>query len=175
MTEDLRVKLGRSQVESLQQGDPHARFKPENMIAAIEAFKAGDRRPEPRFPVVINSPGGDGPLDSPEKLQKLADLPSVPEVSKSRITDFMGGYDGDEVQIADVTWEQLLLLEERTEREEIMVWFPDATTKKPIPRYACVVKSVKEKFRGTETDSERQGEVKDGDMDEKAVTTTHSG
>ncbi|RYO76142.1 hypothetical protein DL766_002760 [Monosporascus sp. MC13-8B] len=175
MTKDLRVKLGKSQVEPLQQGDPHVPWKPEVWNAAIEAFKAGKRRPEPRFPVVINRPGGDGPLDSPEKLQKLADLPCVPGVSKSRITELMGGYDGDEVEIADITWEQLLLLEERTEREEILVWFPDAKTKKPIPRRACVVKSVKEEFRGTETDSggERQGKVKDGDIDEKAVTITH--
>ncbi|XXG97194.1 hypothetical protein Hte_003489 [Hypoxylon texense] len=150
MPENLRVKLGKPKVES--QSEPDSPWAPGVWSAALEAYRAGRRAPEPRFPVVINNGGEGRPLDSPEKLQKLADLPSVPEASKTRATDLFGAYDGEEVYIADVTWHQLLLLEKRTEQDEKgIVWFPDTITKKPTPRSACVVKSIKEEFRGTET------------------------
>ncbi|KAI1780996.1 hypothetical protein F4818DRAFT_397454 [Hypoxylon cercidicola] len=163
MSEDLRVKLGKSKVESQRnpQRDPRDSWNPEAWAVAVKALRAGWRPAEPQFPVVID---GDGALDGPEKLQKLADLPSVPEVSTTRVAEHFIDYDedgaqnADEIQIADVTRHQLLLLEKRTEPDmSIMVWFPDAETQKPIARRAYVVKSIKEDFRDMETNSGGQG------------------
>ncbi|KAI0013060.1 hypothetical protein F4779DRAFT_613931 [Xylariaceae sp. FL0662B] len=140
MAEDLRTKLGKSQIKSQNQGDPHVPWKPEVWNAAIAAFHAGVREPEPRFPVVISS---DGPVDSPEKLQRLADLPSIPAVLESQTIDRLTESTKDDVRISDVTWEELKILRERTEWERILVWFPDERTKKRVMRNAWVIKSVK--------------------------------
>ncbi|KAI6092856.1 hypothetical protein F4821DRAFT_253604 [Hypoxylon rubiginosum] len=175
MSKDLRVKLGKHQVES--QRDHHSPWKPEVWNAAIEAYRAGWRPPEPRFPVVINSSNENGPLDSAETLQKLIGLPSAPKVTKTKTTDITGSDYGDEVQVADVSWEQLLVLRERTEYEETNVWFLKAGTDKFVPKNAWVVKSIKEEFRDIERDSGEQGsgEVEDGGQDEKAASTIHDG
>ncbi|KAI6092855.1 hypothetical protein F4821DRAFT_112085 [Hypoxylon rubiginosum] len=171
MSENLRVKLAKSKVE--QPSEQHSPWPPGIWNAALEAYRSGWRPAEPRFPVVISE---NGPLNSPEKLQKLADLPSVPEVSKTRVAEFMAVYDEDEVQnaeevqIADVTWRQLLLLEERVEQDEkILVWFPDSRTNKLITRNTCVVKSIKEEFLNMDATQEgkEHRKVEDSVTDKK--------
>jgi len=109
--------------------------------AAVAAYKSGWRMPEKRFPIIISA---DNPVSTPEKLRELADLPSVPEISNTTKTSpFSDGVDEgtepEKVQICDVNWSQLVKIEERTEWDEICVWFQNTK------RMALVVLSLKVK------------------------------
>ncbi|KAI1419274.1 hypothetical protein F5Y12DRAFT_778908 [Xylaria sp. FL1777] len=141
MADDLRVKLGKSKIESLNQGDPRFPWKPEVWNAAIAAFHAGIRRPEPRFPVLIRS---DGPVDSPEKLQKLAGLSYIPKILDTKTVDLLTDFAVEDVRVCDITWKELKILRERTESEMLVVLFPDRRTEKLVKRDAWDVTSVKE-------------------------------
>ncbi|KAI1310775.1 hypothetical protein F5Y03DRAFT_392222 [Xylaria venustula] len=152
MAEDLRVKLGKSQMNSRNQGDPHVPWKPEAWDTAIRAWNAGIRTPEPRFPVVIRN---DSPVDSPEKLQKLAGLATVPAIFNTKIVDLLTGTVGTDVRVADITWEELEILRERTESETICVLFPSGRTKKLVHRDAWIVKSVKRRSASPSNTSRR--------------------
>ncbi|KAJ8132222.1 hypothetical protein O1611_g1400 [Lasiodiplodia mahajangana] len=139
MAEDLRVKLGKSQIE-FQKPDPLVPWTPEVWNAAIAAFHAGDRMPAPRLFVVISS---DGPVDSPEKLQKLADLPFIPEVIETNEAYPFSDSIGDTVRVSGISWEEFERLRDRTNSKKILVWMPHRRTKKPGPRNAYIITSVK--------------------------------
>ncbi|KAI1146961.1 hypothetical protein F4825DRAFT_439059 [Nemania diffusa] len=143
MAEDLRVKLGKSQIESQNQGDPLARWPPEVWIAAIESYHAGTRPPPPRLSVVISSDSG--PVDSPEKLQKLADLSSVPEVIETNEAHKSPESIGDPVRVSQIAYTEFKRLKDRAELKQILVWLPHWRTKKSEIRNAYIVTSVKEK------------------------------
>ncbi|KAI0533549.1 hypothetical protein GGR58DRAFT_486151 [Xylaria digitata] len=81
--------------------------------------------PEKRFPVVI----GDGTaLLSPEQLEAMLNLPSVPKATITK-TASLGFRDIDsetvvrEVNICDVSWEQILTIEKGWDSEDMVVWF----------------------------------------------------
>ena len=117
----------------------------ETWMAAINAYRSGWRPPEVRFPIVIR-PGSY--VSSPQVLQQLADLPSVPEVTTTTITGWGSQTEGinkdgsppEEVQICDVSFDQLKLIEERVEYERILVWFQHTR------RFAVLVSSLKEGY-----------------------------
>ncbi|KAI0912933.1 hypothetical protein F4824DRAFT_3038 [Ustulina deusta] len=142
MAEDLRVKLGKSQIEFQNQGDPLVPWTPEVWNAAIAAFHAGNQMPEPRLFIVISS---DSPVDSPEKLQRLADLPSVPEVIETNEAHEFPDSTGDAVRVSGILWEEFKRLRDRTESKQILVWMPHWRTKESEMRVAYIITSVKEK------------------------------
>lgn len=65
IAEDLRVKLGKSQIQFQNQGDPHFPWKNGVWEAAIAAFRAGNWMPSPRQFIVITS---DGLVDTPREV-----------------------------------------------------------------------------------------------------------
>ncbi|KAL3428489.1 hypothetical protein PVAG01_01998 [Phlyctema vagabunda] len=123
MSDSLRVKLAKSKVEPAPDHHwPH-------WAECVAAIRAGWRMPEPRFPILISA---NSPISSPEKLQELADLPSVPEVltttKMSRFTrsdNVDDGTDTDTVQICHVSYHQQCLITQRTEYDDLCVWFED--------------------------------------------------
>ncbi|RDL31415.1 uncharacterized protein BP5553_09624 [Venustampulla echinocandica] len=136
MADDLRIALGKSKIDTSQ----HSTRWP-FWAEAVAAYQSGWRMPEKRAPVVISP---DGPVSTPEKLQELAELPSVPEVVgttkttlRARDSDADRSKDTEKVQICEVNWEQLDRINERAECEEIYVWFEDAQ------RAAVVILSLK--------------------------------
>ncbi|KAJ8107695.1 hypothetical protein ONZ43_g6652 [Nemania bipapillata] len=141
MAKDLRITLGKSQIESKNQGDPHFPWKPGTWEAAMEAYRAGIRVPEPRQFIVISS---DSLIDSPEKLQKLADLPSVPEVIETNEAFEFPESTGDTVRVSGLLWDEFTGLRDRTELRQILVWMPHWRKKELHRRAAYIVTSVKE-------------------------------
>ncbi|KAI1261771.1 hypothetical protein F5Y18DRAFT_192053 [Xylariaceae sp. FL1019] len=139
MEEDLRVKLGKSHVESLDRSrNP---FPPEAWIAAWRDHEAGTRPPQPRAIIVIES---SGPVDSPEILQKLVDSPSLPEVIETNEAHEFPTSTGKAVRVATISLRELQILEERTESTTMLVWMPHWKTKVPTIRSADIITSIKE-------------------------------
>lgn len=139
MSDDLRVQLGKSTVENKQKSD--FPWPPEVWEAAMHAFKNGWRKPEPRFPVILSP---DSPVSTPEKLQELAGLTSVPEIQHTTKTypygdEYVESYESQKVQICDLSWEELMKMEESAvcEATSTVVWFQDTK------RAARVVVSLK--------------------------------
>ncbi|KAJ2983153.1 hypothetical protein NUW58_g6296 [Xylaria curta] len=88
---------------NITKATPHVPCKPEVWNAAIAAFYAGIRDPKPRNPKVISS---DGPIDGTEKLQRVAVLPSIREISDTKTLDGLTDSINPDVRISDVTWEE---------------------------------------------------------------------
>ncbi|KAI0104971.1 hypothetical protein GGR51DRAFT_520459 [Nemania sp. FL0031] len=79
--------------------------------------------PEIRFPVVIQDGTG---LSSPEQLQTLLQLPTIPETMKTTTTSIGQmdtNFDEKETVICDVNWEQLSILKKGWVSEQDVVWF----------------------------------------------------
>lgn len=120
-------------------------WPPELWAAADEARRRGEIVPEPRYPVVISDSEEDGPITDPGALQRLLELPDVPPVTVTTVTDLDGNLRGDQIRVADVDWYQPPILAERAKTERIYVWFYDVRARKTIPRVAYVVKSIIER------------------------------
>ncbi|KAI1123628.1 hypothetical protein F5Y10DRAFT_251409 [Nemania abortiva] len=156
MATDLRVQLGKSQIESQSRGDSHSRWKPEAWNAAFADYRAGKRMPPIRDFVVISR---GGPIDSPEKLQSLLDLPSVPEaIEANEAYDFSDSIGGT-VRVCSISWDEFKELQDRTESKKIMVWLPHWLTKEPQRRVVHVVTSVKQRNTVTGDVDEKQGNI----------------
>ncbi|GAW16831.1 hypothetical protein ANO14919_062740 [Xylariales sp. No.14919] len=110
--------------------------------ATIAAFHAGNRVPELRQFVAISS---DGPVDSPEKLQRLADLPSISEVIETNEAHGFPDSISDAIQVCRILWEAFKRLRDYTDLKQILVWMPYWRTKEPEMRAAYIITSVKEK------------------------------
>ncbi|KAI1082638.1 hypothetical protein F5B20DRAFT_532067 [Whalleya microplaca] len=156
MAEDLRMKLGKASIEPQEDGRVSGMAMKFALLA--KAYQKGEeivKPPTPRFPVIIGEDGS-GPLDSPEKLQELLGLPSVPEVSTTKLT----GRDGNgDVRICDISTEETSLLTKITEWDWVSVLFPDATNKEElVTRYAYVVKSIKRRVEPVKEDKPDEAE-----------------
>ncbi|KAK1769229.1 hypothetical protein QBC33DRAFT_532687 [Phialemonium atrogriseum] len=151
MSDNLRVKLGKSTVENKQKSD----FPWHGVWAeAMAAYNSGWTKPEGRMPILIDA---STPIPTPEKLQELADLPSVPEVMETTKTNpYSDEYDenleSQKVRICDISLSQFYKLRERVEcdRYDICVWFENGK------RFAAVALSLKVE---TEEREEREKEV----------------
>lgn len=138
MPDGLRVQLGKSSVEKQQKSD--SPWPPEVWQAALQAFNSGWQMPEPRYPVILTP---DGPVSTPERLQELVGLASVPEIKRTHKmhpykNKYDESYESQGVDICDIGWDELLKLEERTECENsTRVWFQEQK------RAAYVVLSLK--------------------------------
>jgi hypothetical protein len=99
--------------------------------AAAARNRAGVVKPERRFPIIITS--STGPFTTPQKLQEVAGLSSLPEVQWTTKTSFFDseeegskGPDSEKpekVQYCDVNWEQLVRVKEYSDGEDVLVWF----------------------------------------------------
>ncbi|KAF2963101.1 hypothetical protein GQX73_g10463 [Xylaria multiplex] len=90
-----------------------------------DGIEAKFEMPEKRFPVII----GDGTiLLSPEQLKTMLNLPSVPKITITKTGKF-GYWDPDaeppvrEVTICDVSMEHILLIRDKWNSEDVVVWF----------------------------------------------------
>lgn len=117
----------------------------------MHAFKDGWRKPEPRFPVILSP---NGPVSTPEKLQELAGFGAVPEVKHTTKTypygdQYVESYESQKVQICDLSWKDLMKIEESAVCESIstVVWFEGKK------RADWIVVSLKEKNRQTGSES----------------------
>lgn len=103
----------------------HPPWPPEAWHAAREQAMLGVPEAEKRFPVIIAS--STGPFTTPEKLQKVADLSSVPEVKQTILTSILEEKSKElekkEVQYCDVNWKQLVRVYDYSEGEDVVVWF----------------------------------------------------
>jgi hypothetical protein len=102
--------------------------------AAAARNEAGIVRPEPRFPIIIIN-STEGSSMSPEKLQDVAGLSSLPDVRWTTRTSVFdseeeGGSRGpddgerpEKMQYCDVAREQLVRIKERSDGEKVLVWF----------------------------------------------------
>lgn len=134
MPDDLRTRLAKSKIESQQRYT--SPWAPGVWAAAAAAYKSGWTMPETRYPILISP---DSPISSPEKLQQLADLPLLPELTTAIKTEMYDDSNPEEVQICDINWDQYLRLQDLTEGEDIIVWFQDT-------KRACwVAQSIKKK------------------------------
>lgn len=122
--------------------------------AASKAYMSGTDKPPPRFPIVISQ---DCFISTAEKLQQLADLPTLPQIETTRTAPRRWEdldappADDREVQICDVDMDQLNRIEDVTEGESISVWFRgtrrDAwvarsskpSTYRPPPRFPIII------------------------------------
>ncbi|KAK9794510.1 hypothetical protein SCARD494_05580 [Seiridium cardinale] len=125
MSDHLRVQLARTQIEQLRREDENRDVWGSKFAQARAAWAAGIRRQEPRFPIIIAS---DSPISSPEKLQAIAGLPSVPEVTRTTEVEMFSddeveSADGNKVQVCDVDWNQMEKIKATTEWEETLVLF----------------------------------------------------
>lgn len=118
-------------------------WPPELWVAVDETRRRGEVVPELRYPVVINDLKHCEPINSPEALQRLLELPEVPSVTFTTLTNHDGDLHGENVRIADVDWYQPERLEELAETEKVLVLFYDVRARKTIPRTAYVVKSLR--------------------------------
>lgn len=113
-----------------------------------EWHKAGRSRvkePEKRYPVIISS--STGVLRTARHLQELAGLPSLPCVLSTTIAPLSdkvdragrgnNGKEPERVQYCEVNWEQLAQIYERTNGEDVIVWFQGEK------RFAWLARSVK--------------------------------
>lgn len=149
MSDNLRVKLGKSTVENKQKSD----FPWHGVWAeAMAAYNTGWTKPEGRMPIII---GPGTPIPTPEKLQELADLPSVPKVTETTKTypysdKFVEELESQKVLICDISLSEFYEFRERVEydRANICVWFENGK------RYAVEVLSVK----GEEGKKEEKGQ-----------------
>ncbi|OBT45880.1 hypothetical protein VE00_04232 [Pseudogymnoascus sp. WSF 3629] len=120
----LAKGLAKSKIES--QYACQSPWSGEAWQAAREAYMSGTDKPPPRFPIVITQ---DCLISTAEKLQQLADLPTLPQIETTRTAPRRWEdldappADDREVQICDVDMGQLNKIEEVTEGESISVWF----------------------------------------------------
>lgn len=124
-------QLGRKVIETNIQKEQAPRYLPWSAEQWHLASRPRAPEPEKRYPVIINS--STGLLRTPQELQRLAGLPSLPHVlctTKASSSDKVEGasrdHDGTEpemMQYCDVNWEQLLRVQERTKGENVIVWF----------------------------------------------------
>ncbi|KAI0475078.1 hypothetical protein GGR56DRAFT_496327 [Xylariaceae sp. FL0804] len=124
MPDDLRKQLGKSQVEA--QSTSTAPWPPHVWRAAFMTYQSGWKRPESRYPVVVE-PGA--PISTPEELKKLAGMPSTPELVATHTEPFLEGDPSHipiTVNICDVDYDQICLLQDRTTWSERVVLFNGA-------------------------------------------------
>ncbi|KAK9418474.1 hypothetical protein SUNI508_07962 [Seiridium unicorne] len=138
MADPLRVQLARTQIEQLRREDENRDVWGSKFAQARAAWAAGIRRPEPRFPVIIAS---DSPISSPEKLQTIAGLASVPQVTTTTEVEMLSDDEvepanGKKVQICDVDWDQVQRIKAITEWENACVFFNGEK------RHAVLVRSL---------------------------------
>lgn len=103
----------------------------ETWQAAAAARAAGIVEPERRFPIITSSTG---PLTTPQKLQEIAGLSSLPDVQwttrasildpdeKVEIRD-SDAKKPEKVQYCDVIRDQLQRVREYSDGENVIVWF----------------------------------------------------
>ena len=123
--------------------------------AAEAAFLAGDFGPEPRFPIIITK--STGPFTTPQKLQEVAGLSSLPEVKWTSMSSFLKSEveakRQEKVQYCHVDWDELRRVEKYSNGERVLVWFENEK------RFAWLAHSVKQK-------SANQGDGIDGQQSE---------
>ena len=149
-TGDLRKTLGKSKIETqrrLQQlENDHAKtnenFKHWNK--ALQAFARGWSRPKPFFPVIISP---DSPVSTPQKLQDVAGLSTIPRVLDTIYTTLKGRPDDahlradgkpEEVQVGLISWRELVAVTSKAECEDFLFVFVDGKV-----RHAIMVKEIK--------------------------------
>ncbi|KFY08402.1 hypothetical protein V492_06267 [Pseudogymnoascus sp. VKM F-4246] len=90
----LAKELAKSKIES-----QNARTSPwsaEIWKAAGEAFLSGEESPPPRFRIAISQ---DSLISSAEKLQQLADLPTLPEIETTRTAPRRDATEGEPISV----------------------------------------------------------------------------
>ncbi|KAH9908334.1 hypothetical protein F4778DRAFT_344327 [Xylariomycetidae sp. FL2044] len=134
MPDDLRIRLGKSQVE--EKNTWTAPWPPEVWAAGLKAIASGKKRPPLRFPVIVG-PGTSIP--SPADLKELAGMASVPEVMTTTTVPF----DPDDethrqetVKICEVSCEEKRYMQDRT------TWGKIAVLVRGGKRFAIVVCSL---------------------------------
>ena len=103
----------------------------ETWQAAAARDSAEIVKPEWRFPIIITS--STGPITTPQKLQEVAGLSSLPEVQWTTRTSLLDsgeeesrssdGEKPEKVQYCDVNWKQLVQVKEYSDGEDVLVWF----------------------------------------------------
>ena len=141
MSDDLRVRLGKARYEAQRQRSPSP-LHHQMWAAAKAAYSAGYQIPE-NYTAVIISP--DSIVNTPQKLQQLAGLSSLPEVKTTNRANFYPNGDeprGETVQICQIAWSQIGRLKERTVWEmdlfKSLLWIGDEK------RVAMVVVALKD-------------------------------
>lgn len=122
-----------------------APWSKETWQAAGEAFRAGVVEPERRFPIIITS--STGPFPTPQKLQEVAGLQSLPDVQLMTMAswDDSAGSRGtdskkpEEVRYCEVNLDQLSRVKEYSDGKDVLVWFQGKR------RFAWLAHSVKQK------------------------------
>ncbi|KAK2872130.1 hypothetical protein FQN49_002540 [Arthroderma sp. PD_2] len=93
--------------------------------ARCRARRNGTLSPGPLRPVIITN---SGPFTSPQKVQEVANLPSVPEVKWANIATYrvfdesQEPREKDKVQYCMLTLEQVAQIEEYSHGEEVTLW-----------------------------------------------------
>ena len=121
----LQRKVAKSKIDSEMQFHMYSRrpsdpdeppsWTREQWEEAGTADAAGYVQPEIRFPVVISP---NSPVSSPEKLQQLAELESLPETIETVLVDDYKIYkkrEEERVVICHVNWEEREKLEQKAE------------------------------------------------------------
>ncbi|OBT77564.1 hypothetical protein VF21_04626 [Pseudogymnoascus sp. 05NY08] len=91
-----------------------------------DAFLSGTNSPPPRFPIIISQ---DSLISTAEKLQQLANLPTLPNIETTRTAPRRWEdldappADDREVHFCDVDRDQKNMIKDATEGESISVWF----------------------------------------------------
>lgn len=148
----LGKHLAKSKIES--QNASMSPWSAETWQAAHNAFASGTDRPPPRFPIVISE---DSLISTAEKLQHLANLPTLPEIEITRTAPRLWEdldappADDREVRICDVDWDQLIMVEDATDGEPITVWF------RGTRREAWVAESLKRVTQNVNIRDEAEG------------------
>lgn len=126
-----KAKFERDKALKEQSGRPL--WSKEIWQAAAAADRAGVIQPERRFPVIITT--SQGPFTTPQKLQEVAGLPSVPEVRETTRTSIWDPdveeecrravckHPAERMRYCDVNWYQLLRVKQYSDGEEPLVWF----------------------------------------------------
>lgn len=111
--------------KALKDKKPLSPWTAEEWQAAREYAKSGLPE-EARFPVIITS---SGPFTTPEKIQEVAGLSSVPEVKRTTLTSVLEEeakeLDKEEVLYCDVNWKQLKRVRAYSEGKDVIVWFEE--------------------------------------------------
>ncbi|KAI0146882.1 hypothetical protein GGR57DRAFT_285359 [Xylariaceae sp. FL1272] len=157
MGDDLRIKLGKSQVQPVDRSrNP---FPPEAWIAAWRDLEAGTRPPPPRALIVIDP---SGPIDSPETLQKLLASPSLPEVIETNEAHEFPVSTGKAVRVSQVSLQEGQDIRKHAEWETMLVWMPHRQTKEPSTRIAYIITSLKEANDKSDETEDKQSGMQDG-------------
>jgi hypothetical protein len=120
--------------------------------AAAAAGRAGKTKPESQHPIIVNN--STGLFMTPQKLQEIVDLPSLPDVRRTTKTSLSGPKTEEEaniknpnpekVQYCHVKWDQFRRVQEYSDGEIVIVWIQGKK------RYAWQAHSVKQKNGSTE-------------------------